>query len=130
MTGQRFYLAEQQGDWSAIYYGGQKVWFYNPGMKNTVPGSGTLITPRAGLSSIPVYGRAYPDSNATLGYTIPAGQVYVATDLVTADHYVATTFNDLPSYYVLTSGEQFYQISFNHRIAFVKASDVQVVSQP
>jgi hypothetical protein len=42
----------------------------------------------------------------TLGYTIPAGQTYVATDLVAA----------------------YYEISFNHRIAFVKATDVDTVS--
>jgi hypothetical protein len=84
---------------------------------------------RAGLSSIPVYGRAYPEdiSTATLGYTIPAGQVYVAKDLVGADYYDATTFDALDTYRVFTGSTRFYEISFNHRIAFVRASDVQVV---
>ena len=46
-TGQQFYRAESQGDWDAIYYGGQKAWFYNPGHANSVPGNGVLVTPKA-----------------------------------------------------------------------------------
>jgi hypothetical protein len=86
------------------------------------------VTPRAGLTSIPVYGRAYPEdiSMATLGYTIPAGQVYVAKDLVGADYYDAT-FDALDTHQVFTGSTRFYEISFNHRIAFVKSSDVAVV---
>lgn len=92
-------------------------------------GGGTLVTPRAGLAAIPVYGRAYPVdiSTATLGYTIPAGQVYVAKDLVGADYYDATTFDALDTYRVFTGSTRFYEISFNHRIAFLKADDVDVV---
>jgi hypothetical protein len=96
----------------------------------TIPGNGTLITPKAGASSIPVYGAAYPSSysTATLDkYSIPAGQTYVAKDLVTADHYSASTFDDPSSYSVQKSPEQFYEIFFNHRIAFVRADDVDVV---
>ena len=87
------------------------------------------MTPKAGSASIPVYGRAYPSSvsTATLGYTIPAGQAYVAKDLVGADYYSASTFNAPETYSVVTGPEQFYEISFNHRIAFLKASDVEVL---
>ena len=82
----------------------QKAWLYDPKGKNTVPGGGTLVTPKAGLASIPVYGRAYPSSvsTATLGYTIPAGQTYVAKDLVGADYYSASTFNAPETYSVVT----------------------------
>jgi hypothetical protein len=52
----------------------------------------------------------------------------VARDVVSADYYNATTFNAPETYSVIRSGEQFYEISFNHRIAFVKASDVDLVS--
>jgi hypothetical protein len=64
--------------------------------------SDPLVTQRAGLTSIPVYGRAHPEdiSVATLGYTIAAGQVYVAKDLVGADYYDATTFDALDTYQV------------------------------
>ena len=118
-----------QGDWTAIWYGGQKAWFENPHGHDTVAGKGLLVTPKAGSGSIPVYGRAYPSSvsTATLGYTIPAGQAYVAKDLVGADYYSASTFNAPETYSVVTGAERYYEISFNHRFAFVKASDVDVL---
>jgi hypothetical protein len=80
-------------------------------------------------ASIPVYGRAYPESvsTQTLPYTIPAGQVYVAKDLVRADYYGAPTFTtNVSDHHVVQGTSQFYVISFNHRLAFLKASDVQV----
>jgi N-acetyl-anhydromuramyl-L-alanine amidase AmpD len=130
VTGQSFAVAERAGDWLAIWYGGQKAWLYDPKGKNTIPGGGTLVTPKTGLASIPVYGRAYPSSvsTATLGYTIPAGQTYVARDLVNADYYSASTYNAPETYSLVRSDEQFYEISFNHRIAFVRATDVDTVS--
>jgi len=131
VTGQSFAVADRQGDWIAIWYGGQKAWFEDPaGASTAIPGGGTLVTPKAGLGSIPVYGRSYPSSvsTATLGYTIPAGQTYVARDLVGADYYSASTFNAPATYSVVTSNEKFYEISFNHRLAFVKATDVDTVS--
>jgi len=126
VTGQTYAVAGRQGDWLAIWYGGQEAWLHADA---TIAGHGTLVTPKPGLGSIPVYGAAYPSSysTATLGYTIPAGQAYVASDLVTADHYSATTYDALPTYHVDRSDEQFYAISFNHRIAYVKASDVEVL---
>jgi hypothetical protein len=130
VTGQSFAVADRQGDWIAIWYGGEKAWFEDPaGASTAIPGGGTLVRPKAGLASIPVDGRAYPSSvsTATLGYTIPAGQTYVARDLVGADYYDATTFNAPLTYSVISSNEKFYEISFNHRIAFLRASDVEVV---
>jgi len=130
VTGQSFAVAERDGDWLAIWYGGQKAWLYDPKGRNTIPGGGTLVAPKAGLASIPVYGRAYPSSvsTATLGYSIAAGQTYVAKDLVGADYYSASTYNAPETYSVIRSDEQFYEISFNHRIAFVRATDVDTVS--
>ncbi|MFL5980661.1 MAG: N-acetylmuramoyl-L-alanine amidase [Gaiellaceae bacterium] len=131
VTGQTFAVAEREGDWLAVWYGGQKAWLHDPNGRNTVAGAGTLVTPKAGLASIPVYGRAYPStvSTATLGYVIPAGQTYVATDVVGADYYDAPTFTlDPADHTVFSSGERFYQITFNHRIAFVRATDVDVVN--
>jgi len=129
VTGQSFAVAGRSGDWVAIWYGGQKAWFEDPAGKNTVPGGGTLVTPKAGLGSIAVYGRAYPEdiSVSTLGYTIPSGQVYVAKDLVGADYYDATTFDALGTYNVFTGPTKFYEISFNHRLAFLRAADVDIV---
>jgi N-acetylmuramoyl-L-alanine amidase len=129
VTGQSFVVAGRSGDWTAIWYGGQKAWFENSHGHDTVAGRGLMVTPKAGSGSIPVYGRAYPSSvsTATLGYTIPEGQAYVAKDLVGADYYSASTFNAPETYRVVTGPERFYEISFNHRIAFVKASDVEVL---
>ncbi len=128
-TGEEYAVAGRHGHWLAVWFGGQKAWLHDPRGKGaaTIPGTGTLITPKAGLASIPVYGAAYPSSysTATLDkYSIPAGQTYVAKDLVTADHYSASTFDDPSSYFVQTSPEQFYEIFFNHRIAYVRADDV------
>ncbi|HEX5418296.1 MAG TPA: N-acetylmuramoyl-L-alanine amidase [Chloroflexota bacterium] len=101
VTGQKFAVAETRGDWTAIYFGGQKAWFYNPRGTNTLPASGSLITPRPGLNSIPVYGVAGGGGTA-LPYRIPAGQSYVVGD-------------NLGGY---------YEIFFNHRVAFVSANEV------
>jgi len=131
-VGEQYAVAGRQGDWLAIWFGGQKAWIDDPHGRDaaTIPGRGTLITPKAGLSSIPVYGAAYPSSysTATLSkYSILAGQAYVAKDLVDADHYSASTFNDPGSYSVQKSSEQFYEIFFNHRIAYVRKDEVDVV---
>lgn len=100
--GQEFYRLERQGDWDAIYFGGQKAWLYNP-QNNPVATpylkKYTLVTPKTGLESIPVYGRAYPELSAyhstdpeaiqpilSLQYTIPAGQKYVVIDNVGSDY--------------------------------------------
>jgi len=132
VTGQSFAVAGRQGDWLAIWYGGRQAWLYDPASAPTaIPGGGTLIAPKPGLSSIPVFGRAYPSSvsTATLGYSIPAGQEYVAADTtIGGDYYSATTY-DAPSTYsvVSSNSDRWYEISFNHRIAYVRAGDVQVV---
>jgi hypothetical protein len=131
-VGEQYAVAGRQGDWLAIWFGGQKAWIDDPHGKAaaTIPGSGTLVTPKAGLSSIPVYGAAYPSSYSTASltkYSIAAGQTYVAKDLVGADHYSASTFDDPASYSVQKSSEQFYEIFFNHRIAYVRKDEVDVV---
>jgi N-acetyl-anhydromuramyl-L-alanine amidase AmpD len=138
-VGQTFALAERQGDWAAIWYGGQKAWFYDPKEKNSLPGKGTLITPKAGLSAVTVYGTAYPEAAAypagvpvralnPIGYTIPAGQVYVAEERIKGRYYHAVVYSLDPSVHKFIVGnEEFYRIHFNHRYAFVKAADVDVV---
>jgi hypothetical protein len=129
VTGEEYSVAGRHGSWLAIWYGGQKAWLHDPRGRHaaTIPGDGTLVTPKPGLSSIPVYGTAYPPGESTPLYSIPAGQTYVAKDLVTADHYLASTFDDPSSYYVETSPVQSYEIFFNHRIAYVRADDVEAV---
>jgi hypothetical protein len=130
VTGQTFYRAERQGDWDAIYYAGSKVWFHDPAGRSVADSSGKLITPKAGVTTIPVYGRAYPESISTrtmAQYSILAGQRYVAYEKVKGDYYDASNFNDLANYRVITTQTEFYLIRFNHRLAYVKASDVDVI---
>ena len=138
-VGQQFYRVAQEGDWDAIFFGGQLAWFYNPDHVSTaVPSSGALITPAPGLDMIPIFGRAYPEAAAypegiaaqaiePLQYTIPAGQVYVATELVRGDYYWSPTQS---SCMLVQGTEPYYMIFFNHRMAYVKASDIAVVWQP
>lgn len=140
--GQSYYKVDQEGDWTAIYYGGQKAWFYNPNNQNAIRGDGILITPKDGLDSIPVYGAAYPEDSAYEGtgiadwakgsalplYEIPAGQIYVATGPIQSTYYHAKYFNDPATNQVVVGQDEYYQIFFNHRVGFVKKSDVEVVN--
>ena len=156
--GQTFVVAAVSGAWTAIWFGGQKAWFYNPGGVNAYANSTaspTLVTP-TGSAAVQVYGRtypepsAYPPSQATFGataaqgidyddlpYKIPAGQVYTAVAGQTAGDYYQyngvytasdTTCAAAADQCMVTGSTTYYQIRYNHRIGYVKASDVQVVA--
>lgn len=138
VAGQSFYKVGSQGDWTAIDYGGQVAWFDNPKNENTTFGKGIVITPKAGLTTIPVYGSAYPEQaaftaaklpavNRATVYQMPAGQKYVASGPVSSDYYYAMDFKAPSLYHVVKGTDTFYEITYNHRIAFVKTSDVTVV---
>ncbi|MEV7386647.1 N-acetylmuramoyl-L-alanine amidase [Streptomyces sp. NPDC091215] len=130
-AGQQFVVADQDGDWTAIWYSGSKVWFYNPHGCNTAPAHGVKVITAAGDSPVAVYGSSYPDAaeypaglspstQAPLSmYTVPAGQAYVAT--------VAPSLTDdfFPSSgAVVTGAKAMYTIQYNHRVALVYSSDV------
>ncbi|HUS26068.1 MAG TPA: N-acetylmuramoyl-L-alanine amidase [Nevskiaceae bacterium] len=142
-AGDKFAVAGQEGDWTGIWFGGKVGWLYNPhgGSRVAHASSAKVITSRKGLSSIPVYGGAYPESSAypatipdqslTPLYTIPAGQKYVVGDKrLSTDYFYAATFDSsLPDDHAIVHGNQkYYQISFNHRFVYVKANDVDVRS--
>ncbi|GGW41325.1 amidase [Streptomyces lucensis JCM 4490] len=134
-TGQQYAVADRWGDWTAVWYLGQKAWFENPREEPTaVPARGLVVTPKDGLASIPVYGRAYPEKEAypagvpaqsvvPLPYTIPAGQRYVAGDEMPGEYYYAVTFTT-DSHRVVVGKDLYYEIQYGHRIAFVRAADV------
>ncbi|MER7837552.1 peptidoglycan recognition family protein [Streptomyces sp. NPDC096040] len=136
-TGQQYAVADTWGDWTAIWYLGQKAWFKNPAKAPTaVTAAGLVVTPKAGLTSVPVYGRAYPEAAAypsgvpaqavsALPYTIPAGQEYVVGDEVPGEYYYAVTF-DTASHLVVAGKDLYYEIQYGHRVAFVRAADVTV----
>ncbi|HEY1014736.1 MAG TPA: hypothetical protein VGE07_18640, partial [Herpetosiphonaceae bacterium] len=143
VAGQQFYRAASHGEWDAIHYDGELAWFYNPGGAKAEAGSGLLVTPKAGAASIPVYGRAYPEASAypasvppqavTPIYQMPAGQIYVAAELFESTYYRAPTYTlayDPQVQFPVIGETEYYQISYNHRFAFVKASDVEVVTSP
>ncbi|MGW5044881.1 N-acetylmuramoyl-L-alanine amidase [Streptomyces griseoluteus] len=136
-TGQQYAVADRWGDWTAIWYLGQKAWFQSPpGEATAVPASGATITPKAGLASVPVYGRAYPEKEAypagvpaqsvvPLPYTVPAGQKYVVGDRVPGEYYYAVTFTE-DSHRVITGKDLYYEIQYGHRVGFVRAADVDL----
>ncbi|MEU6816728.1 peptidoglycan recognition family protein [Streptomyces sp. NPDC046860] len=136
-TGQQYAVAERWGDWTAVWYLGQKAWFRNPHRTPAaVPASGFTITPKAGLASVPVYGRAYPEKEAypagvpaqsvvPLPYTVPAGQKYVVGDRMPGEYYYAVTFTE-DSHQVVTGKDLYYEIQYGHRVGFVRAADVDV----
>jgi N-acetyl-anhydromuramyl-L-alanine amidase AmpD len=136
-TGQQYAVAGRQDGWTAIWYLGQKAWFHDPRTSPaSLPARGTVVTPRPGLASIPVYGRAYPEASAypagvpvqaqtPLQYTLPAGQSYVAGGRVPGEYFYSTAFDTSGQAWVKGT-EQYYEIQFGERVAFVKAADVTV----
>ncbi|MEV5875300.1 N-acetylmuramoyl-L-alanine amidase [Streptomyces sp. NPDC052101] len=138
-TGQQYAVADRWGDWTAIWYLGQKAWFLNPRSAPTaVPAKGLVITPKDGLTSIPVYGRAYPEKEAypegvpaqsvvPLPYTIPAGQRYVVGDEVAGEYDYSVTFTT-DSHRVVVGKDLYYEIQYGHRVGFVRAEDVTLQS--
>ncbi|MFF1450367.1 N-acetylmuramoyl-L-alanine amidase [Streptomyces sp. NPDC058274] len=137
-TGQRYAVAGRDGDWTAIWYLGQKAWFENPKKQPTaVSASGLVATPKAGLTEVPVYGRAYPEKEAypagvpvqavsPLPYKLLEGQRYAVGGKVAGEYFYAPTFDTAP-HKVVIGTDQYYEIQFGHRVAFVRAADVRVV---
>jgi N-acetyl-anhydromuramyl-L-alanine amidase AmpD len=135
--GQQFVVADRCGDWTAIWYSGAKVWFHNPGGRNTTPASGVRIVSAAGTTPAPVWGTTYPDASeypaglspstqAPLSlYTLPAGQAYVAAQPATpTDDFFPSTDT------VVTGAKQMYTIQYNHRVARVYTSDTTTHDAP
>lgn len=134
--GQQFSKIGENGDWTEIDYGGQAAWFYNPNGANSINAVGKLVTAK-GTKAVPVYGSAYP-SNSILKkhkvtgikpipiYQLQPGQKYVYGGTVTSDYFNSHFNSDSPKN-VIHGTNDYYQIQFNHRIAFVKASDTTIV---
>ncbi|MFD0134338.1 N-acetylmuramoyl-L-alanine amidase [Streptomyces sp. NPDC127159] len=137
-TGQRYAVADRDGDWTAIWYLGQKAWFHDPkGRRTAVNASGLVVTPKPGLTDVPVYGRAYPEKEAypegvpaqsvsPLSYRLPAGQRYAVGDALPGEYYYAVTFTT-DSHRVVVGKDLYYEIQFGHRVAFVRAADVRLL---
>ncbi|TYB68969.1 N-acetylmuramoyl-L-alanine amidase [Nonomuraea sp. PA05] len=134
-TGQRYAVAARQGDWTAIWYLGQKAWFHNPASNPTaIAAKGPLVTPLSG--EVKVYGRAYPEKSAyksaayqpltPLKYKIGPGQTYTVGDTITGSYYAANAYS--PARHVTTTGKaRYHQIQLGHRVMFVMAKDVRLI---
>lgn len=96
-----------------------------------------MVTPKAGLTEVPVYGRALPEKDSypdgvpaqpesPLPYHFLAGQRYATEARLVGSHIDRSQFRDTPSP-VVTGREEWYEIQLGQRIAFVRASDVDVV---
>lgn len=140
-TGQQYAVAGRKGDWTAVWYLGQKAWFRNPrSAPAAVPARGTVAEPRPGAQEIPVYGRAYPEKSAypkgvpaqeltPLPYTVRAGQRYVVGGTTHGAYLYASGFDpDASGFRVVRGKQRYYQIQLGHRVAFVKAEDVRLVN--
>ncbi|WP_328744567.1 N-acetylmuramoyl-L-alanine amidase [Streptomyces sp. NBC_00285] len=136
-TGQQYAVADRTGDWTAIWYLGQKAWFKNPRKSPAaVNASGLVVTPKEGRDSVPVYGRAYPEASAyptgvpaqavsPLPYKVLKDQRYVVGARVPGEYYYAVTFTT-DSHRVVVGKDLYYEIQYGHRVAFVRAADVDV----
>lgn len=153
--GQTFAVAtkrlQRDGVWYQVYVNGVKGWFFSPWSAPTAfPASPDhYITPKPGLSSIPVYGRPSPETSAypadllasppasfwiptlapttPLAYTIPAGQKYTVVDPnpVNDHSYAWSMDSSFPYDHTVWVGTTRYiEIQFGNRVAFVKADDV------
>ncbi|MEU8916918.1 N-acetylmuramoyl-L-alanine amidase [Streptomyces libani] len=136
-TGQRFAVAGRSGDWTAIWYLGQKAWFHNPQDEPVaVPAKGLIAVPKSGREEIPVYGRAYPEKEAyppgvpyqsvsPLSYKLAAGQQYAVGDRMRGEYFYSPTF-DVTKHAVVRGKDVYYEIQLGHRVGYVRAADVEV----
>ncbi|MET8305566.1 peptidoglycan recognition family protein [Micromonospora sp. NPDC005173] len=143
-AGQTYAVAEVRGDWTAIWYLGQKAWFHNPASAPTAKwATGFVVTPKRGRATIPVYGRAYPEQDAypaevpyqaisPLQYTFAAGQRYAVGGILPSEYYRATTFDgSSPGDWTVVRGDlRYVQVQFGHRIMYVDLADVQLLPSP
>jgi hypothetical protein len=140
-AGSEYVVAERSGDWVAIWYLGAKAWFKSPASApDAFAKPGLVVKPKAGKTSVPVYGRAYPEQAAypagipyqpvtPLQYSIGEGQAYPVGDAsIETDYYRATTFDGQPptDHVQVLGNDRYYQIWFGHRMAYVRAADVDL----
>jgi hypothetical protein len=140
-AGQMFAVADRRNDWTAIWFQGHKAWFRNPKDAPTAVGArARTVTPKAGLDEVEAFGRALPEGDAypedveeqdasPLPYTLSAGQRYVTQSRVRGTYVDRSTFGSTPAP-VIKGEERYYEIQLGHRLAYVRASDVDVLEPP
>ncbi|MGH3735688.1 MAG: N-acetylmuramoyl-L-alanine amidase, partial [Micromonosporaceae bacterium] len=136
-SGMQYAVADERGDWIAIWYLGQKGWLHK---SDTLWATGLVVTPKPGRDTIPVYGRAYPEASAypehvpvqpivPLQYKMPAGQFYTMGMFVGTNYYRAVTL-DPTNHTVVNGKDRYYQIQYGHRLMYVRAADVILTGSP
>ncbi|MEV0645417.1 N-acetylmuramoyl-L-alanine amidase [Phytomonospora sp. NPDC050363] len=138
-TGQRYAVADRQGDWLAIWYLGQKGWMFNPADNPVAtPTIGLVVTPKHGRVNVLTHGRALPEEAAYEGtgatyqpltplpYVLNVGERYSLGDFSPQTEYYWAKTLEGPNI-VVNGDTRYYQIQLGHRIMYVKADDVYVV---
>ncbi|MFB7539710.1 N-acetylmuramoyl-L-alanine amidase [Streptomyces zaomyceticus] len=132
-AGGSYVVAEAGTDWTAIWYAGQKAWFYNPGGQYTVPVKGaTTVKPLS--ASAKIYGRSFPETAAYTAaglelpkddgayltkFTFGTGQAYVkAGPAVKGDDWFGSAQKNV------VGSTMYVPIRFHHKIVWVKQSDI------
>ncbi|WP_194925473.1 N-acetylmuramoyl-L-alanine amidase [Catenulispora pinisilvae] len=149
VTGEKFVVADREitadGVWTGIWYGGREAWFQSTWSDFSAwPSTATVVTPKPGLTSIPVYATAAPEASAypapiaavdlrtpklLTKYSIPAGQSYVTSGpAVHGEYWYARNIDgSAPDDRTEVVGTtMFYLIQYNHRFVWVDAADVNV----
>ncbi|MFI8254660.1 N-acetylmuramoyl-L-alanine amidase, partial [Streptomyces filamentosus] len=135
-AGGSYVVSRSTTNWTAIWYGGREAWFYNPGGQYTSVVGGTaakVVKVKAGATAR-LYGRSFPEASAYTGtgqtaptdnpdhlstYVFPEGQAYVkAGDAVKGDDYFGSAQTRV------VGNESYVPIRYNHRLAWVKQTDV------
>jgi hypothetical protein len=132
--GQRFAVAEVQGDWVAVWYQGTKGWIQNHEDSPVLaPAQAQVVVPKH--DDVTVWRDTFPEAAAYEGTgatyrpnavvtTIDADQSYVMSEELRSQALWAKTYNT-PTFVV--NGETvFYQIQIGHRIGYVNAADVTI----
>ncbi|MFE5797213.1 N-acetylmuramoyl-L-alanine amidase [Streptomyces sp. NPDC056503] len=133
-AGGLYVVAEVRTNWTAIWYAGQKAWFYNPGGQYTVPVNATAVKVKSPLTGIKVYGRSFPETAAYTAaaleapgnendplskFTFASGQAYVkAGPAVVGDDWFGSAQRNV------VGSVKFVPIRFHHKIVWVKESEV------
>lgn len=159
--GQTFAVAEHKFDsggvWLKLWINGASGWLYSPWATPTVLPAigGKYAKPRAGLGSVPVYGKPSPQASdypeglldsppasfwiptlaptAPLPRTIAAGQKYKIIDANTPnDHFYAWSSTADRSRFpydhtVFKGKEQYISVWLGNRVGYLRAADIDIV---
>lgn len=144
-TGNKLVVAGVSGEWAKVSWAGEFAWVDDPVSHPVLVKTPTAtVSVKAGATSAPVYGRAYPEQAAypstvpyqsvtPLEYTLKPSQSYAVTDRsVVTDYYNAKTYDgSAPGDRLDVKGhDRYYQIALAHRVLYVRAADVQLTEAP